>query len=58
MTLAPMMTTMTAITSSTILVNVMAALQHVLSLIRSSGYGATLNARIPVKLSGEDSSRS
>jgi hypothetical protein len=58
MVLAPMMTTMTAITSSTILVNVIPALQQVLSLIQSSGYGAALNARMLAKLSGENSSRS
>jgi hypothetical protein len=58
MILAPMMTTMTAITSSTILVNVMPALSHVLSLIRSSGCGAALNARMLATPSGEDSPRS
>jgi hypothetical protein len=58
MILAPMMTTMMPITSSTILVNVIPALQQVPSVIRSSGYGAALNARMLAKLSGDDSSRS
>ncbi|MBE3123727.1 MAG: hypothetical protein IMZ65_02900 [Planctomycetes bacterium] len=52
-----MITTMTAITSSTILVNVIPALQHVLSLIRSSGYRAALPARMLAKLSSENRSR-
>jgi hypothetical protein len=58
MILAPMKTTMTAITSRTILVNVIPALQHVPSLIRSSGYGAALGVRMLAKLSGQDPSPS